>query len=498
MKTSLNIENSELLVYKTQHLNIQILGGIKLSGLDRLRVTLKITKKEAYPLRYNLDLYNTDLVEKLIRRTSEHFELELREVRILLMALIEELETYRLQEMETTISNHQVELSATDKEEAILYLKQPKLMDYLLTDVSIAGEIIAEQYNALLLYIILASKKQVEPLSAIIFGESGTGKTTLMQGVANLFPPEEVIILTSLSKTSLYYMNDLVNKVLLIEDLTGAKDDETMFALRELVSNQKLTRSITEKNNRGELVSKTVSIKTQLSMASCTTNPSIYYDNQNRSIPLYIVTSDQKREAAIFNYKKRKASGKVDNKHIDDMKRKFQNMHRLLQPIIVRNPFAEELKLPVSVKSPNRSLQLYLNFIQTVAWIHQHQRKIKNDKVTKTTYIEVTKTDIHWSNKLLKDALLSRSDELSQSTRNFFTRLKDTLDVTNKNTFSVKDIKHLSHISNIKRYLKELRTYEYIRIMSGNQYQGFEYKLIDDDLNWQLIKKEMEQFLKGK
>jgi len=496
MKNQLITSNSELLVYETELLQIQILGGIRLSGLDRLRVTLKLTKADHYPLRYNLDLYNTDLVEKLIRRASEHFELELKEIRTILMALIDELEEYRLKELETTITNEKVEVSGEDKEKAISYLKQPKLMEQLLNDVSTGAEVIAEEYNALLLYIILASKKQSEPLSAIIFGESGTGKTTLMQGVANLLPPEEVITFTSLSKTSLYYMSDLVNKSLLIEDLTGVKDDETMFALRELVSNQKLTRSITEKNHKGEHESKTVTIKTRLSMASCTTNPNIYYDNMNRSIPLFITTFDQKREAAIFKYKKQKASGDIDYEAIKNLKQLFQNMHRILQPIDVRNPFAQNIQLPESVKSPKRSLQLYLNFIQTVTWMHQYQRKVKTDKVTKTKYIEVTQSDVIWSNKLLKNALLSRSDELSQATRNFLIRLKSTLDSINQNVFTVKDIKHLSHISNIKRYLKELRTYEYIRINSGNQHQGFEYKLIDDDLSWNMIQKDMEDFLK--
>ena len=54
-------ENAELLIYLDSKLHITILGGIKLTGLDRMKVTLKLTstdnKNNAF--RHNLDLYNS-------------------------------------------------------------------------------------------------------------------------------------------------------------------------------------------------------------------------------------------------------------------------------------------------------------------------------------------------------------------------------------------------------------------------------------------------------
>lgn len=43
------------------------MGGIRLEGLDRMHVTLKITV-EHLTVRHNLDLYNDNQVEKLIRK----------------------------------------------------------------------------------------------------------------------------------------------------------------------------------------------------------------------------------------------------------------------------------------------------------------------------------------------------------------------------------------------------------------------------------------------
>ncbi|MCH2228658.1 MAG: ATP-binding protein, partial [Candidatus Caenarcaniphilales bacterium] len=400
--------------------------------------------------------------------------------------------TFRLSELDTTEVQTKVELTDKEREEAINYLKKPKLMDRLYEDISKASEIVAEKNNAILLYTTLVSKKLKSPLSAIIFGESGSGKTTLLQGIGNLLPKEDVITLTSLSKTSLYYMDDLIDKSLLIEDLSGASSDDVLFALRELVSNQKLSRNITERNHKGDIVSKIITLKTQLSMASCTTNTGVYFDNQNRSIPILIESWNKEREEEIFKYKQLKASGKINTEEIETLKQTIVNAHRVLQDVEVINPYADKLNLPESVKSPKRSFQLYLDFIKTIAWLNQYSRKVKTDKKTKKRYIEVNKEDIKWANRLLKDALLIKSDDLSSSTRKFYNELKDLL--KESRIFTIKDIKHLSHMSNIKRYLKELRTYEFVRITNGNQHTGFEYKLIEDT-SWNNIEKELENSL---
>jgi hypothetical protein len=66
-------ENAELLIYLGGKLHITILGGIKLTGLDRMKVTLKLTstdhKQNAF--RHNLDLYSSVQTEQLIEKLAE-------------------------------------------------------------------------------------------------------------------------------------------------------------------------------------------------------------------------------------------------------------------------------------------------------------------------------------------------------------------------------------------------------------------------------------------
>ena len=83
----LNTTNPHCFVYKTEELMIELLGGIRIDTLDRMRVTMKVTvvnRKHAEYLnnaelagvsvRHNLDLYNDTQVEKFVRRVAGNWK----------------------------------------------------------------------------------------------------------------------------------------------------------------------------------------------------------------------------------------------------------------------------------------------------------------------------------------------------------------------------------------------------------------------------------------
>jgi hypothetical protein len=47
-------ENADQLIYRNEILNIEVLGGVRLEGLDRMRVTLKVSLEgsEVPPVRH--------------------------------------------------------------------------------------------------------------------------------------------------------------------------------------------------------------------------------------------------------------------------------------------------------------------------------------------------------------------------------------------------------------------------------------------------------------
>jgi hypothetical protein len=97
----LQVTNAEQLVYDNGLLILTVLGGIKLEGLDRMRVTLKLELPDSPrpPLRHNLDLYNDNQLEKLIRKTAEKLEIGTSVIAASLSELTGQLETYRLQQL---------------------------------------------------------------------------------------------------------------------------------------------------------------------------------------------------------------------------------------------------------------------------------------------------------------------------------------------------------------------------------------------------------------
>lgn len=83
----LNTTNPNCFTYQTDELLIELLGGVRIDGLDRMRVTIKVTmvnrKHSNYlinpelaglSVRHNLDLYNDTHVEKIVRRVAEKLE----------------------------------------------------------------------------------------------------------------------------------------------------------------------------------------------------------------------------------------------------------------------------------------------------------------------------------------------------------------------------------------------------------------------------------------
>ena len=71
----LNVSNPECITWQyDQQLKIAILGGLKIAGLDRMRIILKASWKHL-SIRHSPDMYNETALDKLIRRCAERFGL---------------------------------------------------------------------------------------------------------------------------------------------------------------------------------------------------------------------------------------------------------------------------------------------------------------------------------------------------------------------------------------------------------------------------------------
>lgn len=479
MKTNLITENEDLLVFQTELFTIQILGGIKYSQLDALRATLKLSKEGFRSIRHSVNLYNQKALENLLQLISDRFQYEPREVDYILSELVEQLESFRISKLDYLSQPEQKTKELNDKEikAAQKFLKSPDLMELTGIDIGKSG-IVGEEINRLLMLMVFTSRKLRKPLNIISLSPSGSGKTYLQEKVSELIPEEDKIEITSLSKNAFYYLKEIDKKLILLEDLTGA--ESSLYPIREIQSKGKLTKSITQKDAKGNPRTTHHVLEGRVCISSTGTKESVYTDNESRSIIIHIDQSKEQDER-ILKYQSLLASGKIDFEAENKVKELFQNCQRVLKPIAVRNPFAEHLTLPREVSKIRRTYSLYLGVIEAICFYHQYQREVKEENGQK--FIEVTPEDIKWANKLLKEVILTKSDELNDATRKFYEDVRSYLDSNKQESFGTKEIRMALRIPNttVKRYIKNLVDYEYIKVLKGSRYKGYSYALVSDE-----------------
>lgn len=481
---TINTSTPNHIEYHQGILDIAVLGGIRLEGLDRMRVTLKL-QVEHLTVRHNLDLYNDTQVDKLIRKTASKLELGTSVVAAALEELTTALENYRLDQIKALESANELkvkQLTEQQKEEATAFLMSADLLERTGELIGKSG-VIGEEINRLIMYIIFTSRKRDQPLHVVSLGASGIGKTHLQEKVGELIPEEDKLELTSLSENAFYYFErrELSHKLILIEDLDGlsgtGSNNGAFYALRELQSKKRISKTIVHKNAKGETRSVHLQVEGPVCVSGCTTKESIYEDNANRSFLLYLDESAE-QDQKIMEYQRALSANQIDTKQEQSAAELLCNSQRLLQPIKVVNPYAEQLVLPPSVFKPRRTNTHYLQFIEAVTFYCQRQRAERIDKQTGEVYIETTLEDIASANHLLKDVLLRKSDELTGACRTYFEKLKVALESQQSFTNREMSLKLRVAITTVKRHHLDLYNCGYLKIAKKDKLKGYVYEIV--------------------
>jgi predicted transcriptional regulator len=497
MDLKINTTNPEAISYATEETCYTILGGIRLEGLDRLRVTIKIEVVNrkfqhylnnpdiaALAIRQNLDLYSITQVEKLARLIADRLEVGVTAVSKDLSDITNELERYRLQQIESKQQEQNTlikPLTEQERNAAINFLKSKNLLQATNEMIGRSG-IVGEELNRLIMWLIYTSRKTAKPLHIISMGSSGTGKSHLQEKVGELIPEEDKIEITALTENAFYYFDKaaLGHKLILIEDLDGIW--KALYPLRELQSKQRISKTITIKDKNG--MTKTIHLKVYgpVCIAGCTTKESIYEDNANRCFLIYLDESDEQDER-IMDYQRKISAGKINTADENQAKQLLQHVQTVLQPITVINPFAEQLKIPTQVFKKRRTNAHYLAFIEVITFFKQYEREQKVDEATGEIFIETTVEDIQEANQLLKEILLRKSDELNGATRNYFEELKQHLIKSNQSSFTSTSIRNGLRIpiSSVKRYHVALMDAGLIKKIESRNTKAWHYEIISKE-----------------
>lgn len=485
-QSRLNTTNPEYITFESHGLQFVLLGGLNLSQMDRMRVTLKVSRDgelNGYQsIRHTVDLYNDDLLERLIGKASERLDIESKTLRTAFAELTGELERYRLNHLESLKTKAPARRTLTPErvQQAITYLKSPDLLERTGRDIGRTG-VVGEEVNRLLMYLVFTSRLRENPLHIISLGSSGSGKTYLQEKVSELIPEHDKLEVTILSENAFYYFDrrELKHKLVLIEDMDGAEN--VLYPLRELQSKRRISKTIPVKDNKGNLKTITLQVEGPICLAGTTTKERLYEDNANRSLLIYLDSSPEHKEK-IMEYQRKLSAGRINITQEQQAKELLRDVQSVLKRVHVVNPYAEQLKLPDYIFKPLRTNSHYLQFIEVVTFYHQYQRPLKS-MADGTKYIETTIEDIEAANELLKDVLLAKSDELPRAVRDFFESLKYHLKITGKESFYAKDVRARLRLNPMtgNRYIRDLEYRGYIKRTGGNRKSGFEYEVA----NWE-------------
>jgi DNA primase len=420
------------------------------------------------------------------------------------LGALEELQEVRLK-AEAAPKKEEPGMSAQEREAALAFLHDPKLLDRILADFAACG-MVGEETNKLVGYLAAVSRKLDQPLAIIVQSTSAAGKTALMEAVLAFVPPEERVKYSALTGQALYYLSDadLKHKILAIVEEEGA--EKASYALKLLQSEGELTIASTGKDpHTGRMVTQEYRVEGPVMIFLTTTAVDIDEELLNRCL---VLTVDEGREqtAAIHRLQRERETlaGLLRKEARSQVLATHRAAQRLLRPLAVVNPFAEQLTFLDDRTRARRDHMKYLALIRTIALLHQYQRPVKT--VTHDgkalAYIEATLADIAAANALAHHILGRCLDEMPPQTRRLLALLeKMTAErcaaakiERSDFLFSRRQVREFTGWGDtqLRVHLGRLVELEYVLTHRADHGQGFVYELVYDGQG-----KDGSRFLSG-
>jgi hypothetical protein len=397
------------------------------------------------------------------------------------------------------------ELTEREQEEALNLLRDPQLIERILGDFEKLG-VTGERTNKLTAYLAATSRKLDRPLAIVVQSSSAAGKSSLMEAVLKMVPPEERVSYSAMTGQSLFYMGEmeLCHKVLSIAEEEGA--ERATYALKLLQSEGELTIASTGKDpTTGRLITQEYRVEGPVMIFLTTTAIEVDEELLNRCIVLSVdETREQTRAIHELQRASRTLEGQLLSAERGSLMQLHQNAQQLLRPLLVANPFATELSFLDHQTRTRRDHMKYLTLIESIALLHQYQRPVKEveHQGGVVRYIEVTQEDIRLANELCAEVLGRTLDELPPQTRRLLGQLDAHVGAECERLgleradyrFSRRALREATGWGDtqLKVHLGRLVELEYVLCHRGRQGQSYAYELV-----YQGEGKDGSRFLSG-
>jgi energy-coupling factor transporter ATP-binding protein EcfA2 len=409
----------------------RVRGLDRVGGSDALRVNVGVTRVDAVLGELfhldTLDLYTARARAAFVHAAAGEVRIGPEVVRRDMGRLLVACEAH-VEALATAARPEptRVELSAVEEAAALELLCDPALAERIVADVERVG-VVGEATNVLVAYLAAVSRKLDTPLAVLVQSTSAAGKSSLMEAVLGLVPPEDRVSFSAVTGQSLFYVgeHDLAHRVLSVAEEHGAA--RAAYALKLLQSEGELSIASTGKDaGSGRLVTQTYRVAGPVALFLTTTAADLDEELTNRCV-VVAVDEDRAQTRAIHDAQRARQTldGLMAAAERDEVIKLHRDAQRLLEPVAVVNPFAPQLGFPDGRTRTRRDHVKYLTLIRAVALLHQHQRPRRTARHAgvEVTFIEVTPADIALANRLAHEVLGRSLDELSPQTRRLLTAL---------------------------------------------------------------------------
>ncbi|MGD9170054.1 MAG: CHC2 zinc finger domain-containing protein [Candidatus Thiodiazotropha sp.] len=502
-------EDEVIICFGDRRYRIRGLG--KNLSANQLKVNLLVNREDALHVD-NFDLYAAKARAGFIKQAAIELGLKDAIIKADLGKVLLKCEALQEAQIRQTLTPKEAEVTLADeaREQALALLKSPDLMQRILDDFHTAG-VVGEETNKLVGYLAAVSRKLDKPLAIIIQSTSAAGKSSLMDAVLNLMPEEERVQYSAMTGQSLFYMGEtnLKNKILAIAEEEGAEN--ASYALKLLQSEGELTIASTGKDETtGTMVTKEYRVEGPVMLFLTTTAIDIDEELMNRCLVLTVNESREQTQAIhAMQRQQQTLEGLLQNEDRKQLIQLHRNAQRLLRPLLVANPFAEQLTFIDDKTRTRRDHMKYLTLIRSIALLNQYQREVKtvyHDGQGWTSvaggrtpgatngqaleYIEVTLADIEIANKLAHEVLGRTLEELPPQTGKLLKQIKAMVETACQQQgieqahyrFSRRDVREACGWGNtqLKVHLRRLEELEYLLIHRGGRGQSIVYELLYD------------------
>lgn len=390
----------------------------KIRGLNKnmssltLRVNIQAARRDMLHLD-SIDLMRSAARAAFIKATALELHCQEETIKKDLGLVLLHLDDLRNRQIEAAKATRAPvpQMPPDEARDALDLLRDPNLIGRIVRDLEHCG-MVGEAFNKLAAYLAIVSRKLASPLAILVQSSSSAGKSTLMDTILAMAPPEDVIQLSNLTSQALYYLppDALRHKTLAICEDQGLA--EAAYALKLLQSDGRLTHATVAKAVDGRAVTQFHCVEGPVQLFLTSTSQTIDEELLNRCLVLAV---DESREQthAIQQLQRllQSRSGLEKRREASGLQALHRNAQRLLRPLVVTNDLDATLPFPCERTRHRRDHAKYLSLIQAIALLHQHQRTLHVDE-SGTESIAVEPSDIALANRLIDKLLKQSNNEL--------------------------------------------------------------------------------------